>query len=268
MTWHETSFTLTCDRSGVDHTVTVALPLRYERLESAPVLFCLDGAWVAGAVRDATRLMSMSGEAPEAIVVGLSFTDSTMSAYLRSRVRWYTPTQWVPPPEVGVKDIVAADAGHAETYLAFLAEQVMPAITEQYRCGDRWLVGHSFSALFGLRTLLTQPELFSKYLLASPSIWWHDRAIHEVERSYAERHDDLAAHVFMTAGELEAGLDEVAAEFGATGFNMAANMIAMRDQLVSRGYPSLRIDHVVLPSESHSSTVGAAVSRGIRALMG
>ena len=258
MTWTSTGFTLTCNESGVDHAVSVDTPFRYASMDAAPLILCLDGAWTAGTVRDATRIMSMSGEAPEAIVAGLAFTDESMGDYLRSRARWFCPTEWVPPEATGVKGIEAKDTGQALTYLAFIRDQVLPRLHADWNVSETWLVGHSFSALFGLRVLLREPSLFDKYLLASPSIWWDERTMLDVEADYAATHDDLPATVYLTAGRDEDAL---------IGFNMCDNMIQMATTLAGRGYPSLKINHAVLPAESHSSTIGAAVSRGLRELL-
>ena len=258
MAWTSTDFALTCDMTGTEHAVSVTTPFRYESMDAAPLILCLDGAWTAGTVRDATRIMSMSGESPEAVVAGLSFTDDSMSGYLRSRARWFCPSEWVPPVETGVKDIRAEDTGQALTYLAFIRDQVLPRLRDDWRVSETWLVGHSFSGLFGLRVLFSEPELFDKYLLASPSIWWDDRTMLDVEAEFAAGHDDLAAQVFLTAGQDEDKLE---------GFNMCGNMIEMATRLENRNYPNLNIGHAVLPSESHSSTIGAAISRGLRHLL-
>lgn len=260
MAWSETHFRLTCDRSGTEHAVTVALPVRYEALDSAPLIVCMDGVWTAGAVRDATRIMSMTGEAPEAIVVGVSFTDDSMSDYLRSRTGWYTPTPWVPPDEAGVKGLVAEDCGRALTLLAFLRDQLMPRLTSDYRVGESWLLGHSFSGLFGLRTLFTEPELFDKYLLISPSIWWDDRVILDIENAYATSNPDLSASVFLSAGKRE---DE---NFPSDAYSIRGNVEELVTRLEGRGYDSLELLHAILPAETHNSTIGAAISRGLRAL--
>ena len=79
----------------------------------------------------------------------------------------------------------------------------------------------------------------------------------DLEADYAATHDDLAASVFLTAGEEEDLLE---------GFNMCGNVVDMAERLQGRGYPGLDVAHVILPAESHSSTIGAAVSRGIRHL--
>jgi len=256
VSWTQSDFTLTCTVSGTDHAISVTTPFRYDSLNEVPLIVCLDGAWTAGTVRDATRIMSMSGEAPEAIVVSVSFTDDKMSDYLRSRAQWFSPTPWVPPEITGVKGVKAEDTGHALIYLAFVRDQLLRRLVADYRVSERWLVGHSFSGLFGLRTLFADPTLFDKYLLASPSIWWDDRAILAIEAESAL--GDVSAKLFMTAGAEE---DSLGGEF-----NMCGNVIELAKILNDRRYPNLELSHAMLPTDSHSSTIGAAISRGLRYL--
>ncbi|MGH1488341.1 MAG: alpha/beta hydrolase [Acidimicrobiales bacterium] len=267
MTWPITDFSLTCDRSGVEHHISVALPARHKALDRMPLVLCLDGPWVFGTTLDATRIMSMSGEAPEAMVVGLSFSDQAMSEYLRQRARWFTPTPWVPPEITGVKGVAAEECGQAQVLLEFISEQLLAAVEERFcrdsglEISERWLVGHSFSGLFGLRTLLSAPTLFDKWLLASPSIWWDDRAILGFESKYAAANDDLPARVFTCYGG-----DEAAPEVD-TNFNMGANIEELVASLQARNYPSLKLTHQVLPGDGHASSIGAAISKGLRALV-
>ncbi len=271
MAWPITEFQMTCDRSGTQHVVSVGLPARHESLDRMPLVLCLDGPWVFGTTLDATRIMSMSGEAPEALVVGLSFADRSMGEYLRQRARWFTPTPFVPPAITGVKGVTAEECGQAHVLMDFIAGQLMAAIDEQV-CGpagieisERWLVGHSFSGLFGLRTLLTDATLFDKWLLASPSIWWDNRSILELEAAYASANDDLRARVFTSyGGEEDAAADSV--EVGSE-FRMGANVEQLVATLNGRGYANLELSHQVLPGDGHASSVGAAISKGLRALL-
>lgn len=258
--WPTDAFDMTCQQSGTEYKITVSLPARFGTIERPPVIICLDGPWIFGSVVDATRIMSMSGEAPEAIVVGVGFAAGSMGEYLRERARWFTPTPFVPPPEVGVKGLTAHECGKAYVLLAMLADQLLPRIEAEYNTGERWFVGHSFSALFGMRVLLTEPDLFQRWLLASPSIWWDDKAILGVEQAWADGHDDLPASVYLSAGQDESLLDLVGA------FAMVENVEELQATLAGRGYPNLRIYSQVLPGESHSSTIGAAVTHGLRTL--
>jgi hypothetical protein len=70
---------------------------------------------------------------------------------------------------------------------------------------------------------------------------------------------DLPAQVFLSAGGLE---------FGNPPFDMAPNVEELAGRLRSRSYPSLLLDHQVMPGDAHSSTIGAAVSKGLRSLFG
>jgi uncharacterized protein len=261
MLWETSTFTLTCDRSGLDHDISVGLPARFDKLDAPPVIVCLDGPWMFGTVLDATRIMSMSGEAPEAVVVGVSFTDQSMGEYLKQRARWYTPTAWVPPPETGVRGLEQDETGKVETFIAFLNDQLLPHLEARYRTGERWFVGHSFSALCGVRALLVKPEMFDRWLLASPSIWWHDRVILDMEEAYAEANDDLPAHVFLSAGTDEEDSDPVGT------FRMTSNVAVLGSTLASRGYPNLKLTRMELDGDAHSSVIGNAISKGLRALL-
>lgn len=260
MAWRRIEETLIDEASGVAHRITIELPHRFDKIERPPVIVCLDGAWTEGSVRDATRLMSMSGEAPEAIVVGVSFEESSLSELLRQRACWYTPTGWVPPPETGVHGVSAQDTGKADQFQTFLRDRVLPYVEAHAPHGERWLVGHSFGALCGLRILFSEPEMFNKYLLASPSIWWDDRSILGLEAEYWDTNDDLAAEVFVSAGALELG-----AELDAN-FSMYRNAVELVERLGARGYRSLGLQMATLAGESHNSTIGPAISAGLRGL--
>lgn len=266
MAWPVEELTLTCPDTGVEHLVSIALPVRHASMERMPLLLCLDGPWVFGTVRDATRIMSMGGEAPEAAVVGLGFNDPSMGEYLRQRARWYTPTPWVPPEVTGVRKVPADQCGRAADHLAFIRNHLLPTVESDHLGGtpisERWFVGHSFSALFGLRALFDDPSAFDKWLLASPSIWWDDRAVLAHEEAWAEANDDLPAGVFFSYGEQETDptLDPQ--------FSMGDNIERLIATLEARNYPSLRMSHRVLPGDGHSSSIGAAVSHGLRALIG
>jgi predicted alpha/beta superfamily hydrolase len=267
MAWTTQEVPVVCERTGLAHVVSVGLPVRHESLDEMPLLLCLDGPWMFGTTLDATRIMSMSKEAPEAAVIGLSFADTSMGEYLRQRARWYTPTPWVPPEITGVKGMKEEESGRADELLTFITEQLLPTVEADHLGGtavsERWLIGHSFSALFGLRALFTAPEAFDKWLLASPSIWWDDRAVLAIEEDYAAAHDDLSARVFASYGELE----DVIQPIDGISFNMGGNVEDLVSRLTARNYPGLSLSHAVIAGDAHASVIGAAISKGLRALL-
>lgn len=256
--WITEHFDLTCASSQTVWRVDAALPNRYEQLDNPSVIVCMDAPWIWGTVRDAVRIMSFAREVPEAVVVGLSFAAPSTRDYSNLRARWFTPTAFMPPPETGVRDVDASFCGHGQTTIDLIESQLLPQLKERYGDGPRWYVGHSFSALLGLNMLFSRPAMFSRWLLASPSIWWDDRTILTNEEAWADQNADLAATVWMSAGERESGLD--------SSYAMLENARALAETLTERHYPNLRVDFAELANESHSSTIGAAVSAGLRAL--
>ena len=257
--WRTERSEVTCAQSGTRHEVSVALPSRHASLDAPPLIVCMDGPWVFGSVVDATRIMSMAGEAPEAVVVGLGFVADSMSEYLRQRARWFTPTPYVPPAVTGVKGLEVSETGRALVLRDMLRDQVLPDIEARLGTGERWLVGHSFSGLFGLRVLFDSPELFSKWLLMSASIWWDGRSILGFEEAYAETHTDLSADLYLSSGGDEDNM--AGGEFA-----MGPNVTELADRLRGHDYTGLTIRRVELPASTHSSTIGAAVASGLRAL--
>lgn len=259
MLWQTSSFAITCGESGTVWSVDVSLPNRIGRLADPTVIVCFDAPWTWGTVRDAVRVMSFAREVPEAVVVGLTFAAESDREYSKLRGRWFTPTAYIPPPEVGVHAEQASDCGHGDVTLRMVSDQLLPELTARYGRGERWFVGHSFSALLGLQGLFAQRKLFDRWLLASPSIWWDGRSILHEEAEWAAGNADLVADLWMSAGANET------ADIG-DDFAMVANARDLAETLRLRGYPGLRVTFAELPNESHSSTLGAAVSSGLRAL--
>jgi predicted alpha/beta superfamily hydrolase len=79
-----------------------------------------------------------------------------------TRLRDFTPTK------------VSSDTGGADRYLAFLKEELLPAINKKYRTdADRsTLVGGSLGGLFTIHAFLNTPTLFKSYVALDPSLWW------------------------------------------------------------------------------------------------
>ncbi|MEM7274771.1 MAG: hypothetical protein AAF547_16925, partial [Actinomycetota bacterium] len=98
-----------------------------------------------------------------------------------------------------------------------------------------------------------------KWLLASPSIWWDDRAVLAIEAAHAAANDDLRAAVFACYGEQEL-------EPSDTTFRTGMNVEELAERLHHRRYPGLRLSHAMLRGDGHASSVGAAISNGLRAL--
>ncbi|MFN0030008.1 MAG: alpha/beta hydrolase [Acidimicrobiales bacterium] len=238
----------------------VALPEGYHQPGNNsryPLLVCLDAQWTFGTVCDSALNLGLARLLPRVIVVGVGWSSDVAREITRLRAQALTPTQAVVPPFVVRGEQEAVRGGGGPDYRRWLLGEALPLIDARYRTlsGERTLIGHSLSALFGLGTLLEQPGAFNRYLLASPSIWWDDRVILAHEDHSREQGVTLEGQVFLSVGGLEEGLG---------GQPMITNARLMHERLAARAGDGLDTTLVVLEDELHHSTIPAAISRGLR----
>lgn len=238
---------------GDDRLLTVQLPEDVQRgVREYPLLLCLDAQWTFGTVCDSALILGLARLVPRVIVAGLGWRHAYIRDVVVARSRAYTPTTASFPPEVTAPAERTLVAGGGPAHLEFLAETVMPLLMRTYpvAADGRTLIGHSLSGLFGLYTAACRPALFDRFLLASPSVWWHERYILSVLAGTR----GLAGRLYMTMG---------AGEGLIAGCPMIDTAHAAAAVLHARN-PSLDTLVEVLPGEIHQSTIAGSVTRGMR----
>jgi predicted alpha/beta superfamily hydrolase len=238
--------------TGHRYLVQVERPNRYHRdgARRFPLVVCLDGLWTYGVVRDAFRILPLSRELPEAVVVGVSHAEADLRDALQVRAVDFTPTQALAPAPTGVR-LGAEAVGQAARFRRFLLEEIVAGVAARHRVSDdRTLVGHSFSGLFGLDTLLEGPDAFDRWVLASPSVWWDDRVMFRREAAHAAAGRPIGGRLFLSTGDEE-------------GEGLGGHEAFYR-QLASRHYPDLQLHWARFPGETHQSVIATALVRGLR----
>lgn len=131
-----------------------------------------------------------------------------------SRIDEYAPTY----------DVRRNAGGQADPYGSFLAEELKPFVDSSYRTrpgpADTGLGGSSLGGLASLYLGLTNPQLFGRLAILSPSLWWDDEVM-------ARRIAALAGHL-----PLRIWLDVGTKEGGAT----RGQVRRVRDLLVAKGW--------------------------------
>lgn len=233
--------------------IQVCLPDGYDTGDGYfPAVYVLDGDRSFGMACDIARWLARSGEAEPAIVVGIGYGRGA-DAWWRLRARDLTPAPdptetWGSFPE----------EGGAPAFREFLATELIPLVDQRYRTrpGDRTVAGISFGGLFGAWVLVTQPDLFQRYILVSPAVQWDERTVFQTESAYAQTHDQLRARVFAAVGAdddhrriLEPWADFVA-------------------RLQSRHYRGLDLATREYDGDGHISVFPAAFTDGLRYVLG
>lgn len=245
--------------SGRRYQVFVALPRAYAENPQRryPVLYATDGDYAFALVKQIARRLNGEGPAIEDfILVGLSY--AVGEEPMPSRRRDYTPT-----PEDGPNAAPVATHGKSAAYIRYLREQVLPFVANHYRTDEqrRLYLGHSYGGLLGTDILLSSPEMFSGYILGSPSYWYGEHAMVAQEKTFAATHRDLPAQVYMYVGEYEQ------VRYHQT-YDMVIDTQNMARALRARGYPSLHLTLEVLNDEDHLSIGPRGITHGLKVLLG
>lgn len=243
----------------------VSLPSSYEERPAHrfPVLFVTDANYAFPLVRSIGGRVGDKGKGLEDfILIGLSYAKGDTSQY--SRRRDYTPT---PNSEDTVSDMPGRPVvhGEAEAYRRFIADEVFPLIAEHYRVdmNRKIFAGHSYGGLLGAHILLTEPTMFERYILTSPSLWYDDRVMLARERAYAAAHTDMRADVFLSIGSFETVNPSSSNKRYHRENDMVRDLRKFEAQLRSRRYPGLRIESKVIDDEDHLTVYPAAITRGL-----
>lgn len=236
---------------GRTYEVYVKTPRGYDDEENSdrayPVIYLNDGPYTFQVASGSTHLPMNSERFDQAILVGISFAEGEPG--MHSRVRDFTPAldaSWE-----------TYETGGAPSYLRFLEEEVIAFVEKEFRAdpNQRTLSGQSLGGSFGAWVLFERPDIFANYILTSPSLWFKNRLIFDLEAAYAEKEDDLDATVYFAVGGRETMGD------GMT-HPMVSQLVEFTDLLRSRCYPNLRLKTEIIPDAIHETTFPQGFMRG------
>jgi predicted alpha/beta superfamily hydrolase len=249
-----------------DFKIDILFPASYlSSNQQYPVVYLTDSGGYFSFVSGNLRMLQLTAEMAEVIVVGIGYQETNIPRILSLRTRDLTPTldkEFAANAHKSPVMPLAADInpGGAGIFIQFINQELKPFINKTYRTNqdDETLMGYSFGGLFGLYVLFNHTDSFDKYVIGSPSIWFDNSVSLTYEADYAKANKDLDKRIFMSVGGLEQSDDPDNPS------TMITDMKEMFAKLQSRQYPGLLIDHHVFEGETHQSGIGTALNRGLR----
>jgi len=139
----------------------IQLPSGYNKKPKRkyPVMYLLDGPSNLSHTSGTLDFLSLSGEVPEMIIVGIANTNRTRD---------------LTPP---LKNNKEREGGGADKFLDFLEKELIPYIDGLYRTEDyKIITGHASGGLLAIHSLHTRPHLFQAHFAFSPTLSWDDKS--------------------------------------------------------------------------------------------
>lgn len=217
-----------------ERTLNIYLPEKYEASKDYPVIYLLDGSanedflHVVGLV----QFFNLQFHMPETIVVGITNVD---------RKRDFTF-------HTDIKELNDAfpTTGSSEKFIAFLEKELQPFVQEKFGTKETtYLIGQSLGGLLASEILLKKPQLFSNYIIVSPSLWWDDESLYKAAPALIEANDYKNISVYLS--------------MGTEGPIMMRDTKGLADYLKSSKKKRLSIYFNPMPEENHATILHNSV---------
>ena len=237
---------------GEKRIVNIYLPQGYNAADSVkyPVVYLVDGSADEDFIHVAGLLQFYNFEwinqVPKSILVGIATVD-------RQRDLSFPSTH-----EDQVKRFPTT--GHSDKFIAFIEKELQPFMASKYKASaDRTLIGQSFGGLFATTVLLNKPELFNRYIIISPSLWWDYGSLLNVDSKLLSENYDKPTDIYVGVGK-----EGLTPTDPARVMEVDANLLA--DKLKGAKNPRVKVHFDYLPLENHATIMHQAVMNAFKLL--
>lgn len=225
--------------------LNIYLPEGYNQNDAKkyPVIYLLDGSadedfiHIVGLVQ--FNSFEWINQVPKSIVVGIATVD---------RKRDFTF-----PTSIKEDATKYPTTGHSNQFIAFIEKELQPYIDSKYKTNtDKTIIGQSLGGLLATEILLTKPNLFNKYIIVSPSLWWNNGSLlYQNATILNESYDHLTA-IYIGVGK--EGLTPTAIP---RVMEVDANLLAEKIRGTKSKQVKVMFDY--LPKEDHATIMHQAV---------
>lgn len=216
---------------------------RYNNEKTYPVIYLTDALYSFQVVSGATRFAMNAGKIQEAIIVAISYSKD--SGGHASRVRDFTHVEdpsW------------KFQTGKAQHYINFINKSVFSYIENNYRVNDsRTYVGNSLGGLLGAYILFTTPNMFTNYILGSPSVWYKNNDILNIKTKLnSNKHK-----VFIAVGQNEIR------ELDSPMHDMVAGAAKLKLKISEDDFPNTEVKLLTIPGANHETAFPTTAIQGL-----
>ncbi len=210
-----------------------------------PVIYLLDGSadedfiHIVGLVQ--FNSFEWVNHVPKSIVVGIATVD---------RRRDFTF-----PTTVVEDKITNPTSGHSDRFISFIEKELQPYIQEKYKTNSsKTIIGQSLGGLLATEILFKKTELFNKYIIISPSLWWDNGSLLNQHLTSFEQKD-----IYIGVGKEGLAPTKIPRVM-----EVDANVLA--DKIKEMKNRNVHVHFDYLPQENHATIMHQAVFNAFKLL--
>lgn len=230
--------------------LNIYLPEEYNPAEATkyPVIYLLDGSadedfiHITGLVQ--FNSFEWINQVPKSIVVGIATVD---------RRRDFTF-----PTTVENDKTRFPTTGHSEQFIAFIEKELQPFIDKKYKTNaSKMIIGQSLGGLLETEILLKKPSLFNKYVIVSPSLWWDNGSLLNLDSQILKENFNQKIEIYIAVGK--EGLTPTAIP---RVMEVDANLLA--EKIKFSKSKSIKVYFDYFPEENHGTILHPAVANSFK----
>lgn len=232
---------------GEKRTINIYLPEGYKQNDTTryPVVYLLDGS----ADEDFIHIVglyqfnnfSWINRVPKSIIVGIANID---------RKRDFTF-----PTTLAEDQKQFPTTGKSAPFISFIEKELQPYIEKKYKTNSsKTSIGQSLGGLLLTEILFKKPDLFNKYIIISPSLWWDNGSLLKAKLAITQQTD-----VYIGVGK-----EGLAPSTIPHVMEVDANLLA--EKLKNSHHELLNVYFDYLPQEDHATITHQAVFNALRLL--
>ena len=232
--------------------LNIYLPEGYNQNDTTkyPVIYLLDGSadedfiHIVGLVQ--FNSFEWINQIPKSIVVGIATVDRrrdfTFPTTIKEDLKTYPTT------------------GHSNKFISFIENELQPFIQTKYKTNnDKTIIGQSLGGLFATEVLLKKPTLFNKYIIISPSLWWDNGSILNINSNLLTANFNQQTKIYIGVGK-----EGLAPTKTPRVMEVDANLLTEKVKGSKSKNVTVYFDY--LPQENHATIMHQAVSNSFRLL--
>lgn len=221
--------TISSTNTGQNYRMQILLPDNYSESNSYPVVYLLDGYfWFNDLGNEAIDLMS-ENQISDIVLVSIEYNDYPFSVSNAAKIDELRTNDLTYPSDSNNGEY---QGGYGLEFYSFLKSELIPQIESQYSIdtNSRAIFGHSLGGYFTLFQMMNFEEdaLFNNVVSISPSLWWADLNLFELEQQLSVAGNDLPFNLYLSIGNLE-------------GVEMNVLSDELNSRLKNHSYPNLNL---------------------------